>query len=107
MSFLKTTCAQCGEIELPIERVLLRIDERNDTGVCVFRCPQCSRRFVKEANEAMMVMLLAVGIEVSMWSSAMSYRRRDDLPAISAADVAAFRERLGDESELVRHFESI
>lgn len=110
MSFLKTTCDHCGEIELPVERVLLRIDERDDSGVCVFRCPTCGRRFVKEANDAMMVMLLAVGIEVSMWSSSMSSGRgaaRSDLPALSPADLAEFRAQLGAESDLVRHFESI
>jgi predicted RNA-binding Zn-ribbon protein involved in translation (DUF1610 family) len=107
MSFLKTTCEQCGEIELPIGRVLLRIDERDEQGVCVFRCPTCGLRFVKEANDAMIVMLLAAGIEVSMWSSAVAGSAPDDLPAITVDDLETFRRHLGNDSELLRHLESI
>ena len=107
MSFLKTTCQRCGEIELPVGRVLLRICETDDTGVCVFRCPSCGLRFVKEANDAMIVMLLAVGIEVSMWSSAVADSVAGDLPAISVDDLAVFQRHLGNDSELLRHLEAI
>ena len=107
MSLIKTTCETCGVIELPVERVLLRISEVDDTGVCVIRCPTCGVRFVKEANDAMIVMLLAVGIEVSMWSSALTAPVRDELPALTHDDVVAFRHRLGGESDLLRHLEAI
>ncbi|MFN8053582.1 MAG: hypothetical protein U0Q22_19255 [Acidimicrobiales bacterium] len=107
MSLLKTTCEHCGEIELPIERVLLRICEDDDTGVCVIRCPSCSRRFVKAANEAMMVMLLAVGIEVSVWSAAVSGSVADDLGAITPAELAEFGRRLGLEADLLRHLDVV
>ena len=105
MSLLKTTCEHCGEIELPVERVLLRICEDDDTGVCVIRCPGCSRRFVKEANDAMIVMLLAVGIEVSMWSSALNGQDVSALGAITHDELVDFGRRLGDESDLLRHLE--
>lgn len=108
MSLLKTTCETCGEIELPIERVLLRICETDDTGVCVIRCPSCGVRFVKEANDAMIVMLLAVGIEVSMWSSALNGPAdTGELPAITHDDLVAFQRHLGDDSDLLRHLEAI
>jgi hypothetical protein len=107
VSFLKTTCDECGEIELPVERVLLRICETDDSGVCVIRCPQCGRRFVKEANDAMIVMLLAVGIEVSMWSAAVTGPITGDLPAITHDDLVVFQRHLGNDSELLRHLESI
>ena len=107
VAFLKTTCECCGEIELPVDRVVLRICEHEERGVCVFRCPSCSRRFVREANDAMIVMLLAVGIEVSMWSSAVTGPVDGDLPAITHDDLATFRHHLGQDSELLRHLESI
>lgn len=107
MSLLKTTCEHCGEIELPVERVLLRICEDDDTGVCVIRCPNCSRRFVKAANEAMMVMLLAVGIEVSVWSSALRSSGGEDLGAITPRELAEFRRRLGHEPDLLRHLDVV
>lgn len=107
MSFLKTTCRDCGEIELPIGRVLLRICEHDESGVCVFRCPTCGLRFVKEASDAMIVMLLAVGIEVSMWSAAVSDSVSGDLPAITPDDLAVFQRHLGNDSDLLRHLESI
>lgn len=105
MTFVKTTCGRCGEIELPIDRVLLRVCETDDTAVCVFRCPDCGDRFVKEANDAMIVMLLAVGIEVSMWTAAVTGPVEGDLPALTDDDVATFRRRLGEGSQLLRHLE--
>jgi hypothetical protein len=106
VSLLKTTCERCGEIELPVERVVLRICTDDESGVCVFRCPDCGHRFVKDANDAMIIMLLAVGIEVSMWSSAMGAPRTDDLGAITHAELEDFGRRLGDEADLLRHLEA-
>lgn len=112
MALLKTTCERCGEIELPVERVLLRICEDDESGVCVIRCPECGSRFVKPANDAMIVMLLAVGIEVSMWSAALRPAGRfagstsDSMGAITAAELEAFGRQLGDETDLLRHFEA-
>ncbi|MFN8049885.1 MAG: hypothetical protein U0Q22_00405 [Acidimicrobiales bacterium] len=105
MSLLKTTCERCGEIELPVTRVLLRICEDDDSGVCVIRCPSCGRRFVKQANDAMIVMLLAVGIEVSMWSSALTDPAPRNLGAITHAELEDFGRRLGDEADLLRHLD--
>jgi len=107
VTFLKTTCDQCGEIELPVDRVVLRICENEDSGVCVIRCPSCGNRFVKEANDAMIVMLLAVGIEVSMWTAAVTGPVDDGLPAITHDDLVTFRRHLGEDSELLRHLEAI
>ena len=112
MALLKTTCKRCGEIELPVERVLLRICEDDETGVCVIRCPDCGDRFVKPANDAMIVMLLAVGIEVSMWSAALSNVGRaagaaaGSLGAITPAELEEFGRRLVDETDVLRHLEA-
>lgn len=112
MTFLTTTCERCGRIELPVSRVVLRICEDDESGVCVIRCPECGRRFAKPANDAMIVMLLAVGIEVSMWSTAVTSTGGDggvpdpDLGAITAAELEAFGRRLGAEPDLLRFFEA-
>ena len=111
MSLLKTTCERCGEIELPVERVLLRICESEDSGVCVIRCPSCGLRFVKEANDAMIVMLLAVGIEVSMWSTSVQGRSAATpaapLPPISHADIAHFRQMLVGDTDILERLAAI
>lgn len=112
MPFLKTTCEFCGEIELPVARVLLRIDTANNIMCCVVRCPDCGHRFVKEANEAMVVMLLAVGIEVSVWASSADadplLADPDGAPysaesPISQGELAEFRRRLMAERDVIRH----
>lgn len=105
MSFLRTTCARCGEIELPVDRVVLRISEVDDAGVCVFRCPDCGHRFVKPANDAMIVMLLAVGIEVSMWPPTGA--APGELGSITHGELDDFRRHLGEGSDLVRHLEAL
>ena len=111
MPFLKTTCEFCGEIELPVARVLLRIDPARNLIACVVRCPECGHRFLKDANEAMVVMLLAVGIEVSVWGSGTRDPFDLDIDGdveplrspISHAELAEFRRWLGDEHDIVRY----
>ena len=115
MSFLKTTCDRCGEIELPVARVLLRIDPTTSTRSCVVRCPLCGDRFLKEANEAMVALLLTVGIEVSMWtgrfgSSSESFGAGSDSDGVSSTepithdDLVEFRKLLRSDNYLLERF---
>ncbi len=115
MSFLKTTCDRCGEIELPVARVLLRIDPTTSTRSCVVRCPHCGDRFLKEANEAMVALLLTVGIEVSMWTgrfgkasdSSEAESHTDGVSStepITHDDLVAFRELLRSDNYLLERF---
>ena len=67
MSWLTTSCPACGVIDVPVAHVVLRVRDSESHGVCVIRCPTCDQRFTKAADGAMTVLLLAVGIEVSLW----------------------------------------
>ncbi|MCO5311522.1 MAG: hypothetical protein M9952_01070 [Microthrixaceae bacterium] len=51
---------------MPLRQVVLRIDERDASGLCVVRCPSCSARITQHACDAMMTALVAVGIEISL-----------------------------------------
>lgn len=102
MSMLKTTCENCGEIELPVDRVLLRIDQQSPAGVCVIRCPHCRRRFLKEADQFMVALLLAVGIEVSVWSSHLSDESgHGSREPISQAELTEFSQHLSVDRDIL------
>lgn len=98
VTFVTTTCARCGIIEVPLERVLLRFCEPDGAAVCVLRCPACGGRFVKAANDAMTSAMVALGVEVSTIGTDVSAGRPMGLGRITDAELAAFCERLdGDE----------
>ena len=104
MTFVTTTCASCGEIEVPVGRVLLRELDAVGGAVCVVRCPSCRARLTKETNLAMRALLESVGVEVSRWRPGVE-DRVPALGAITPDEVAAFRAGLEADAALVRHLE--
>ncbi|MEZ5321379.1 MAG: hypothetical protein R2698_04770 [Microthrixaceae bacterium] len=66
-AYLSTVCTRCGDLELPLGRVLLRVHDESATAECVIRCPTCRSRFTKACNNEMALALLNAGIAVSVW----------------------------------------
>lgn len=106
MTFVTTTCSACGEIEVPLGRVLLRVSEPAGSAACVVRCPSCGERLVKEADLAMSSLMMTLGVEVSRWGSLLSRGAPSDLGMITAEELDAFCARMADDAALVRHLES-
>ncbi len=66
-SFITTECPTCGEVEIPIDAVVLRVCEDDDTARCAIRCGHCGARFSKRADDGMSLLLVAVGVTVEPW----------------------------------------
>ena len=99
MSWLTTSCPVCGTIDVAVAKVVLRVRDGAGNGVCVIRCPSCDQRFTKEADGAMTVLLLAVGIEVSLWPIGPRDAVKD-LPPINYEELEGFRAVLADDERL-------
>lgn len=100
-SFVTTSCPQCGEIDIALDEVTLRVNDDDGTGACVICCPQCGARFAKAADDAMMILLVAAGIAVDSWTwPAEMQERETGLPPITHAELVAFAEVLDDPSAI-------
>jgi len=96
---ITTTCPTCGEIELPIADVVLRVCDEDQTGACVVVCPTCGARFAKPANDVMMIMLVTFGIDVVVWQRPAEVDERPiEHPPLSPLDMDRFSDALSDGS---------
>lgn len=63
MTRIKTTCDECGIINLSIDELLLEIHEDGSFGSYSFLCPNCERRASRPAGHRVVMVLLATGVE--------------------------------------------
>lgn len=68
MARVRATCDQCGDTELPIEAVSVRICREDHDGTYAFACPDCTRVHQKEASRRTLDLLVASGAAVTFWS---------------------------------------
>lgn len=62
MTTIKTTCRECGDIELRPKDLSLELDPSEDTGSYVFSCPTCGEQQRRAANPRVVSVLLATGV---------------------------------------------
>ena len=68
MARVKATCDHCGDIELPIEAVSVRICREDHDGSYSFACTDCAVSHEKEASRRTLDLLVASGASVTFWS---------------------------------------
>lgn len=100
-SFVTTTCPNCGEIDVPLDEVVLRVNDDDGSGACVVCCVGCGARFSKTADDSMMILLVAAGIEVQTWAKPAEVDERPThLAPITHAELVAFAAMLDDPAAL-------
>jgi hypothetical protein len=62
MTTIKTTCSQCGDVELTPDDLALELEPSEETGVYRFTCPTCSQIERRPANARVVSVLLATGV---------------------------------------------
>lgn len=95
MTLVKSTCPRCAVVEVPISEAVLRVCSMEGPSVCLIRCPGCHQRFEVDADEAMVAMLLAVGVEVSVWQREPATERASQVTStLTSEEVERFCELL-------------
>lgn len=68
MTEIIATCARCGDVELPVRAVRVRVC----TSMChrqyAFTCPGCGRAEAHAADERTVEVLLAAGASLTTWA---------------------------------------
>ena len=62
MTTIKTTCSQCGDVELTPDDLALELEPSEETGVYRFSCPTCGQIERRPANARVVSVLLATGV---------------------------------------------
>ena len=94
---IKASCHDCGDIELAVGDLEVRVCSQDDRGTYVFRCPSCLMSVVKPAERRIVDMLVASGVQLVNWHlPAELFEPRDGLP-ITHDDLIDFHRLLQDD----------
>lgn len=62
MTTIKTTCTNCGDVELTPDQIALELEPSEDRGSYVFGCPVCGSLQRRTASPRVVSILLATGV---------------------------------------------
>ncbi len=62
MTTIRTTCSQCGDVELSTADISLELVGTGDEGTYRFACPTCSMTQHRPASHRVVSILLATGV---------------------------------------------
>jgi hypothetical protein len=64
---IKASCHDCGDVELRVGDLEVRVCTQDEQGTYVFRCPTCQMSVVKPAEQRIVEMLVATGVPLVEW----------------------------------------
>jgi hypothetical protein len=91
---IRASCEHCGDVELRVDDVTVRVCVDDDAGSYVFRCPGCDMAVVKDAEPRVVELLVASGVEVDYWARPLELAERRTGPAFTHDDLLDFHELL-------------
>ena len=95
---IRATCETCGDVELRIHDVTVRLCLDDDAGSYVFRCPGCAMAVVKDAEPRVVDLLVASGVGIDYWTRPAELDERRSSPAFTHDDLLDFHDLLqGDD----------
>ncbi len=65
---IRASCSDCGDVELTTTDLRVRVCQHDEQGSYVFRCPSCRMSVVKPAEQRIVDLLVASGVELQTWS---------------------------------------
>jgi hypothetical protein len=64
---IKASCQECGDVELGVSELRVRVCTADTQGTYVFRCPTCQMSVAKPAEQRIVDLLVASGVELIEW----------------------------------------
>lgn len=95
---IKASCHDCGDVELGVNDLRVRVCREGEHGSYVFRCPACQMSVSKPAEPRIVDLLVASGVELVEWRlPAELFEPRQGAP-ITHDDLIDFHRLLQTES---------
>jgi len=100
MTTIRASCSICGDVELTVDDVEVRICETTDVGEYTFDCPECSHLVRREAEPRIIDLLVASGVRLVNWTIPAELMETHDGPALTHNDLLLFHSLLEDDDAL-------
>lgn len=98
---VRATCNDCGDIELPVRDVEVRVCREDNDGVYRFVCPKCAKAHEKDATRRTLDLLIASGSQVIYWSVPMERIVESELGPLTHSHLVDFHKRLDNDEQFV------
>src|SRR5690606_14693294 len=91
---IKASCQECGDVELGVSDIQVRVCADDDRGTYVFRCPACRKSVAKPAEARVVDLLVASGVRIVHWQLPAELFELRSGPPISHDDLIDFHRLL-------------
>jgi hypothetical protein len=93
---IRASCPTCGDVELTINDVSVRVCSANERGSYAFQCPRCAIVINKPAERRIIDLLITAGVRCHTWDLPLELFERRDGDPISYDDLLDFHAQLQD-----------
>jgi hypothetical protein len=97
MTLILVRCGACGEVELEVSQLTVRVCRDDSSATYNFVCPSCSLPAAKPAGRDVVEVLVAAGADLVFWRLPAEMAEPHAGPPIAEEDVTAFRRLLDTE----------
>ncbi len=91
---IRASCSDCGDVELKVDDVSVRVCIDDNNGTYVFRCPSCTMAVVKDAEPRVVDLLVASGVSLTHWTLPAELRESRPGPRFTHDDLLDFHHLL-------------
>lgn len=86
----RLNCRACGEVNVPVDQIVLRVYMDDSSARYRFGCPQCYRQVSNPASEELVSMFVANGIRQERWWLRPIGRQQHSGPPFETDDLIDF-----------------
>ena len=97
MTTIRASCPSCGDVDLTVRDVSVRVCASDQSGSYTFRCPECEMAVAKPADPTVVELLVSSGVEMAVWELPAELWEPHVGEPISHDDLLDFHHLLGDE----------
>ena len=98
MTTIRASCPSCGDVDLTVRDVSVRVCANDHSGSYNFRCPECEMAIAKHAEPNVVELLVSSGVKMAVWQLPAELFETRIGPPISHDDLLDFHHLLADAS---------
>jgi hypothetical protein len=87
---IRASCPTCGDVELTVADVKVRVCAADNQGAYRFRCPACAMCVVKPAEPRIVDLLVSSGVALEVWHLPAELSEPRSGPPITHDDLLDF-----------------
>ena len=91
---IRASCPSCGDVDLTVRDVQVRVCADDHRGSYTFRCPECRLAVSKPAEPTVVELLVSSGVKMAVWQLPAELAEHRSGPTLNHDDLLEFHELL-------------